>query len=233
MITIFTISYNEEFRIQFMLDHYRKRFNDCKIVLYDNMSTDNTVDIALKNNIEVIPFNTNDSFSDNVNVNIKNTSWKYAKTDWILTCDLDELIEVCDKDLIYEESVGTTIFSFDGYNMINMEDNYDIQSMKYGERCPPYDKSYLFNKKYVNEMNYTVGCHTSNPKGIIKYSKKRYLAYHYNFVNLTMAIDKYKQNSKRLSKENLDNGWGFHYKNSVKQITEEFYKIRKNAIKVR
>ena len=42
MITIYTFTYNEELLIKFMIDHYKLRFPNCKIIVYDNESTDNT-----------------------------------------------------------------------------------------------------------------------------------------------------------------------------------------------
>ena len=52
-ITIYTLAYNEALIIQFIIDFYRKRFPDCHIVVYDNKSTDNTVEIAKNNNCEI------------------------------------------------------------------------------------------------------------------------------------------------------------------------------------
>jgi hypothetical protein len=80
MITIYTIAYNEEIFIQFMIDHYRSRFPNCHIVVYDNESTDNTVAIAKANNCEVITYCTNNQIQDRKYLEIKNNCWKKSKT---------------------------------------------------------------------------------------------------------------------------------------------------------
>ena len=49
MITIFTIAYNESVLMKFMIDHYRSKFPNCRIVVYDNMSTDGCDKIASYN----------------------------------------------------------------------------------------------------------------------------------------------------------------------------------------
>ena len=36
MITIYTITYNEEFIIPYFIKWYRDIFVDCKIIIYDN-----------------------------------------------------------------------------------------------------------------------------------------------------------------------------------------------------
>jgi glycosyltransferase involved in cell wall biosynthesis len=233
MITVYTVAYNEDAFIQFMIDHYRSRFPGCEIVVHDNESTDATVEIAMDNGAEVRSFNTNNQFSDSKHLEIKNNCWKDgAKTDWVLICDSDELLDINQSQLLEEENLGISIIRSEGYNMINMEDNIDIKGIKYGARAPQYDKSYLFNKKFISEINYSPGCHSCNPIGNVKYSDKAYLAYHYNFINLELSIAKYKHYATRLSAENLQKGWGFHYLMKAEQIKDEFMDIRSKAIKL-
>lgn len=232
MLTLYTVAYNEDMFIQFMIDHYREKFPNCNIVVYDNMSTDNTVYIAKKNGAQVIQYDTNNQINDSKYLEIKNNCWKNATTDWVIICDADELLNINQEQLLEEESRGNTIISTEGYNMVNMEDNYDLYNIKYGARATQYDKSYLFNKKYIKEINYEVGCHKSNPIGTVKLSDNKYPAYHYNFVNIDLCIEKYKAYGKRLSYENLKYGWGNHYLNSEEKIRSEFNEIRSKAIKL-
>ena len=44
-ITVYTIAYNEELMIPHFIAHYRKQFPNCKIVVFDNESTDNTIKV--------------------------------------------------------------------------------------------------------------------------------------------------------------------------------------------
>ena len=45
-ITIHTVAYNEEKIVKYFIEHYRNRFPNCIIKIWDNFSKDNTVDIA-------------------------------------------------------------------------------------------------------------------------------------------------------------------------------------------
>ena len=231
-ITVYGIAYNEEFQLPHFINFYRSRFKNCNIVIYDNYSTDNTVNIARDNDCEVVFFNTNNKLSDSAYLNIKNNCWKNAKTDWVCVVDIDECTEVNDLDLEKENYYGNTILKFQGYNMVNLNDDLDINSIKHGVRDQNFDKSFIFNKKYVSNINYHPGCHTNNPDGILNYSKIQYKAYHFNFINLQMSLQKYKVYADRLSEENKKNGWGFHYLNNEKKIMEEFEFLRLNAIPV-
>ena len=232
MITIYTISFNEEVFIQFMIDHYRSRFPNCHIVVYDNESTDNTVAIAKANNCEIISYSTNNQIQDSKYLEIKNNCWKNALTDWVLVCDMDELLNINENDLKNEEAQGTTIIKSKAYNMVNMEDNYDLANIKYGARCEPYDKFYLFNKRLIKQINYEPGCHVSAPVGTIKHSLTDYLLYHYKCINPDFQIARYKLYAQRLSAENVKNSWGNHYIQTDAQIRDSFYLARTYVTKI-
>ena len=233
MITVYTVAYNEEMFIQFMIDHYRERFPDCKIVIYDNMSTDLTSAIALKNKCEVIQYNTNNQFDDNQQLVVKNNCWKDASTDWVLVCDMDELLDINQTYLMYESRNNSTIISSQGYHMINDSDIMDLKSIKNGYRAEAHDKNYLFNKKFVQEINYEAGAHKSNPIGNIKFSENKYLAYHYHHLGENYTINRYKTNASRLSDNNIRNKWGFHYSFSEEKIKQDYVFYRQNAIQLR
>lgn len=232
MITIYTLSYNEELLIQFMIDHYRTRFPDCHIVVYDNMSSDNTVAIAKANQCEVITYNTNNQIQDSRYVDIKNNCWKHALTDWVLVCDMDELLDIHQRDLKKEQDTGVTLVRSEGYNMVNMEDNLDIAGIKYGARTTGYDKLCLFNKKFVAEINYEPGCHKCNPVGTLSFSPHSYKLYHYIFLNENITIEKYKIYGARLSPENRRHRWSHHYLYTPEQIRDKYARTRNKAIKL-
>lgn len=234
MITIYTVTYNESLLLQFMINHYRERFPDCRIVIYDNMSTDDTVKIALANDCEVTSFDTNNEFQDRRHMEIKNNCWKKAKTDWVLMCDLDELVDINQAQLAKEENLGASMIRSETYDMINMKDgNLDIKGMKYGVKSPIPSKLFLFNKKFIKEINYGPGCHICNPIGAISYSKKVYRMYHYASINSDITIAKFKIYRKRLSQENIKNGWGTQYFMTPEEIRQEYEDERKKAVKVR
>jgi glycosyltransferase involved in cell wall biosynthesis len=233
MLTIFTLTHNESLLMQFMIDHYRSRFPGCYIVIYDNNSSDNTVEIAINNGCEVRTYNTNNKLDDGLHVQIKNTCWKNAITDWVLVQDLDELLDINEQSLKYEESLGSTIINSECWHMINMEDNYNIHNIKYGyyDTAFNYNKLLLFNKKYIKDMNYTPGCHSCFPKGNIVYSKQ-YKLYHYKYINADLEVIKCQRTAQRLSDANKRNNWGYQCLRSEEEIRIDFQNKRNLAKKV-
>ena len=117
--------------------------------------------------------------------------------------------------------------------MINMEDNLDLTGIRHGIRAPAYDKASLFNKKFISEINYTIGCHGCNPMGTILYSKKAYKLYHYMLINERLTVEEFRTYASRLSPENRQHGWGNHYLLSPEEIHDVYAENRRLAIKVR
>ncbi len=232
-LTVHTLAYNEEAIIQFFIDHWRDRFPGCHIVIYDNNSTDQTVKIAKQNNCEIRRYNPHNNLNDGLHADIKSHCWKNAQTDWVVVCDCDELLDITAEELAYEESLGTTIFKPEAWTIVNKEDNYDFDNMKYGIRDGGYDKKILFNKKYINEINYTVGCHDANPVGTIKYSSKLYILHHFRDINLNRTIERARATFARLSPENKRNGWGvWQCSRSAGALRADYARLRGIMIEV-
>lgn len=228
MVTIYTITYNEELMIEFFINHYRKRFPGCEIVVIDNYSTDKTVEIAKKNNCKIEYFDSNNQISEKKYLEIKNHCWKNSKTDWVIVCDCDELANIDENILKNEALSNTTIVNFEGYDMVNLNDNdiIDLHNIKNGIRAKLYDKNILFNKKKITEINYSPGCHNCNPSGEIKYSKESYKLFHFKYISENYLINRYRLFNSRLSEENKKNKWGTHYNKQEQEIKKIFNDLK-------
>ena len=232
MITIYTLCYNEELMLPYFIAHYRAMFPGCRIVVYDNESTDKTAAIALANNCEVVSYSTKNKLSDSTYLEIKNNCWKNAKTDWVLVADCDELCCITENMLRSEAGFGATVILFNGYNMVNMQDDMNIIGISHGVRAPSYDKKYCFNKKHIPEIKYDMGCHTAQPIGVVNVSAGSYVCMHYKYINPDYMIKRHALFASRLSDENRLKGYGGHYLNTALQIRNEFREARKQAIKI-
>jgi len=236
-ITIHTVTYNEELLMQLMIDHYRSRFPDCHIVVYDNQSTDNTVAIAKANNCEIRHYDSGGQVNDQMLWETKNNCWKNAKTDWVLVCDLDEMLDITEQQLIAEDAQGVTKIKCECYHMVNMEDNLNVRNIKYGLRDPRdtvYDKDLLFNKKYVDINYINNDCHFTNSiaKGKPIKNSKPYKMLHYKYVNPDIFVSKQQTSAKRLSHINKINGWGSQCLRDEGSFRAEFQSVRDRATKV-
>jgi glycosyltransferase involved in cell wall biosynthesis len=219
MITIIVITYNEEFILPHFIKWYRDRFPNCKIVVYDNESTDGTKNICLSTpNLTYIPYYTGNKLSDSTYLKIKNNAWKHAQTDWVIVCDADEFLDITPKDL----NTNQTLFKAIGYNMFNLDNLEDITQVQYGLEAVQYDKILCFNKRYISEINYGAGCHQADPKGDVVLANYNPPLYHMKFMGVDMLVERYKTYASRLSDENKQMRWGYHYEQEEWRIREEF-----------
>lgn len=230
-MTIITIAYNEEVMLPYFIAHYRKNFPNCKIIVYDNFSTDNTVKIAQQHACDVIQYDTGGKLSDATYLHIKNEMWKMCEG-WVIVCDVDELCDITSEDLFREIQSGTSIIRFEGYNMVNLYDNLKVEDITHGVRAPSYDKSYCFNADLITAINYNAGAHTCEPKGHIKNSENIYRCLHYKYVNIDYMIARHKAYGERLSDDNLKKNWGTHYLQSAEKIRNEFIFARKQSKRI-
>jgi hypothetical protein len=235
-MTIYGLAYNESFMLPFFVAHYRKNFPGCRIVIYNNMSDDGTKEIALSLDCEVIDYDTDGKLSDAKYLEIKNNCWKGIEADengdrWVMIVDIDEFCEINERDL-KNETGFSTIVNFEGWNLVAMDTTLDITTIKHGVRAPSYDKNYLFNATYINEINYLPGCHRSNPQGTILRLGNTHRALHYKYINIDYMIARHAHYASRMSEENIRKGWAVHYHYPPEQIREEFEAARKNAIKI-
>lgn len=220
------MAFNEEMILPFMINHYRNRFNNCRIVLRDNCSTDRTAQIAKDNNCEIIHYDTKGLHDDFELQQLKNNCWKDAQTDWVLIIDPDELLDINEQQLKEEEALGTTLIKPTGYEMINMEDNYDLSSIKYGLNWPEYGKTCLLNKKYIKEINYNCGAHVSKPMGHVQLNTNSYNLYHYKWINPDYIVDRFAATAFRMSESNKKYKMGWENLEPAEKIKQEFQSRR-------
>ena len=201
-VNIFIPCHNEQVLLPLTINHYKKMFSDCNITIYDNYSTDKSVEIAKSMGCNIVNWNTNNELNDFITQNMKNNCWKNVKEGWILMPDMDEWICITEDELLEEEQKGTTIISTKGYNMFGNSktetlEDINLDSLKNGYYWDLYDKHICFKIPDVKEINYGIGNHNIEPIGNIVFSKKYYILKHFELVGLPFykkkKIDRYNR----------------------------------------
>lgn len=86
-INVFLTCYNESVLLPHVINHYKKYLPSCKITIYDNESTDNSVEISKSLNCNVISFSSNNIFNEDLLIKIRNNCWKEIKNGWVIMAD--------------------------------------------------------------------------------------------------------------------------------------------------
>jgi FkbM family methyltransferase len=225
-INVFLVCYNEAVLLPNTVKHYRSLLPSCSITIYDNESTDNSVELAKSLGCTVINWDTGNRIDDHKLRDLKNTCWKSITDGWIIMADMDEWLCVSESDLQDEFNNGTTILNVRGVNMIGESkltdlSDIDLFSLEKLKHFQNESKKLCFLRESINDIEYTNGAHWCFPKGTIKYSLKTYINKHMHFLGLNFLIDKYTKcyhRSHEMRKENM----AIHYTDNVERITSAY-----------
>ncbi len=238
---LYTICWNEEIRLPYFIRHY-KQFVD-KIIIYDNGSTDKTLDIirSFPDLIELRTYDTGGEIRNDVYLKIKNNCWKESRgiADFVIVCDMDELLYY-DKDihkyLQYLKENNFTLIEPAGYRMIGdfipTTEKMIYDEIKFGIKDEQYNKLCMFNPNEIQEINYEPGCHIAHPIGNIKVEKFNFKLLHFKWLSLEYVIQRNKQYRKRHSKIDKKHDWGIHHKFSKRILKKTYYHTKEVSIQV-
>ena len=234
-INVFLLCFNESSLLLHVINHYKKYLPSCKITIYDNESTDNSVELAKSYGCNVVSWNSNNIFDEYMQVNLRNNIWKNIKLGWIIMADMDEFLCVTEEELIKEMSLGTTMLKIKGYDMIGESDTLDLSDIDLQDIKKYVDNNYesknlCFLRDKIINMNYGIGSHTCNPTSNDKiiYSSYVYKNKHMNMLGLKYLTNKITKRYER-SEEFRKLGMFFHYTNDLDKIKNNYINAINNC----
>lgn len=221
-ITLYFIGWNDSFYLPFINKHYGHFCQ--RIVYYDNYSTDGSQDLAKSLGFEVRTFGTIGSLNDHDYINVKNNCWKEERdtADYVIVCDADEF-------LVIDRLKGTSLL-VKGYNMISEHlPKNDIFEINTGSESESYSKEVIFSPKYIEEINFTHGCHKNNKVGTILNTGCARLFHFRQIGGVQRLIDRHLIYKARMSSFNLKYNMGHHYLHQEQSKREEWNLLTKSA----
>ena len=230
-ITIYTTAYNEEKMLPFFLDHYSQFAS--KIVIYDNESTDDTVQIAKDHPLvsDIHTIKTGGCVDDSMYIDLKSWCWKDDDSDYVMLVDVDELI-YHDNVVNYLKETKYSAYLPVGYNMISEDfPNLDISitdQIKDGVFDHMYNKPVIFNPNIIKDVEYRLGSHKAtfyDADGIVTPIQSELKMLHYKNVGFDYRLNRHKLFSKRMSDFNQKTSSGIHYTWDTKTQKDEFNDI--------
>ena len=232
-INIFLLCYNEGYLLPHTINHYKKYLPSCKITIYDNESSDNSVEIAKSLGCEVISWSSNNIHNEYIQIDLRNNIWKTVKNGWIIMADMDEFICVTEIELLEEMNNGTTILHIEGRDMIGESDTLDLTDINLQEIKKYIDhsgesKNLCFLREKITEMNYGPGSHFCDPNGEIKYSLNKYINKHMSILGLNFIINKNIKRYER-NEEMRKIGWNGHYTDNSESIKISYINLLTNC----
>jgi hypothetical protein len=224
---IFLLCFNEECIIRQTITHYKTRFPNAIITIIDNNSTDNSVKIAQEEGCDIFSFESENIMNEFIMRDIRNKHWKSVKNGWVIICDMDEWLNVCESELLEEDNKGTTVLTTVGYNMVGKSysekvEDIDLNSLEDGFYDKNFCKNACFKRPAIIEMNYNTGCHECKPKGIVKYSEKKYILKHMDRLGIPYLVRKMKARYARSKWFSEKFGLNGHYTDNMQKVYDNF-----------
>lgn len=236
-IDVFTTCYNEEIILPYFIKHYKQFARN--IIVFDNMSDDNSFNIMKNSDVTIIQFDTKNQFEEAALINLRNNCWKQSDADWVIIVDMDEfvyhpnIVEILKKSeatLIHPkayEMMSETIPTTSGqiYDEINMGYSTDeFTSLNvYPHWKSNYSKGCVFKPSDIAEINFGPGSHECSPVGNVKVDKNTGLKLlHYKYINRDVLIKKYEHYKIRQSQNMIKNGWGNYQSWDAVEINKQY-----------
>lgn len=209
-LRVYLIAWNYEKFIHETINWYNKV--DCNITVYDNMSTDRTVEICKDLGCEVISFNTGGKMDEKTLMNIRELCWLNPAHEepWVVVCDEDEWVDVSENIFEADWNVNKCV----GYEMFG-QDGDTQEQLTYGVESAGYCKMALFNKTQIERMNFGAGSHQANPvakEGFqVKFNPNPVALYHTKWRGWETGLNRQQTIAPRRSDGDKQRGWNFHY----------------------
>lgn len=237
-VYIYLLCYNEESIISQTIEHYKRCFPSAVIIIYDNNSTDHSVEIAKSYGCQIETFESKDTQNVFILTKLKNECWKKIhQHGWVIVADMDEWLYVTQTDLDEMEKMNITMVKTQGYQMIGESVKDDLTDIQLASitKCVPHDnlsKYVCFYRSKIKEINYEPGAHRCNPVGIINYSKKVYPLKHYKYLGLPYLLRRIPLQYQRTLhiRQLYNNKFSNHYTDSTIIITEKYNKLLSSVL---
>ena len=225
-INIFLLCFNESILLPHTINHYKTYLPNSVITIYDNESTDNSVEIAKSVGCKIISWASGNIIDDYKYIDIKNNCWKNIKNGWIIVADMDEWLCVTEDQLKNELLNETTILNVYGVEMVGESltvdlSDIDLQTITKYIDYPTESKNLCFLREKIIDMNYGMGAHICHPEGLIIYSFIFYINKHMSNLGIPFITDKMKKRYER-SKLMQSKGVAIHYTNDDNK-TKSYY----------
>ena len=222
-----TLAYNEAKMVPYVMA-YHERLGFDKLIVYDNESTDNTVELLKQYPfVEVRTFSTGNRMDDETHSRLKsNTIMEFAGEEnaWVYVGDFDEVLYYDGnfKEFIASmDASGCTYYNGQLINLVRREfPETDKLAHETAEIFNYFgdggNKTTLIKADGLNGINHTPGAHIAtvshrlDSKSINSVSSDL-KAFHLKFIDYYSAINKMKNAVLRFSDRNKRCGYGSHY----------------------
>ena len=222
-IDCYTICWNEEEFLPYFLRHYR---TFCRsITVFDNQSTDRSRNLCRDAGASVVEWDTGNQQDNNLMCDIKNTCWKSSDADYVVVCDVDEI--VCGLDRLLPSP--NAVLRCRGWQMVGQGEPPELTRLALPDEL--YSKCAVFDP-HVQALKYSCGCHDCTPAGHKGTIDSRLDLLHYSMRSEDNMVSRWKRYAARASAADRAAGWGAQYYLPEAEQRARYREARENAVQL-
>lgn len=251
----YTLCYNEEFIIPWIIQYWEKLISDgidLHVYVYDNNSTDKSVEMLSQYDWITINYFTTSGQDDIIQAQIKNSVWynSKGKADFVVVSDFDEIIWSNDLITVLNDMkkdgynvLGTPWYAFCGDKIPKFSNKKYLhqlvkkgykQTINHQKDMQEFGKFMLFDPNLIESMNYSVGCHISNPTPYMKlYETDKVVEFHINKgLSEDYFVNRRKTMNDNLSETNKKFHMCYEYGFPEEKSREEYRRCQMDSVDI-
>ena len=228
-----------------MIPYYFRHYGPIgtRFYIYDDNSNDKSLEMLSGDpRVSIKRFTKSSDSYIASSLQLYNKFWKQSrgKADWVIICSMDEHIyhpNLCNF-LLKCKNDGITILKAEGYQMIS--DKFPLTNKRLcdiitrGISWSQMNKTAIFNPNEIEEINYTIGRHSAEPSGNVKYPEKENIKLlHFKYLGLDYLIERSAELRTGLKEIDIEKGWGHRYLWKKEKIREDFIKINEASTEIK
>lgn len=218
--------------LPFLFRHYDNLVQ--RYVVYDDGSTDNSLDILRSNtkvDLRPMPEHSDPQSRIASNLALLDHCWKESRgvADWVIVTDVDELLFHPDiaRYLGRCKRHGVTIIPALGYEMMSDEfppqDVSICHAVTMGAPCFMSSKMNIFSPNEIVKTNFAPGRHCAVPEGVVLAPPRdELLLFHYKYLDFERIRRRHQQYLTRQKSKDFAMGWGIQYGWSEEELRQKW-----------
>lgn len=229
-IDVHAICWNEARLLPLFLQHYASFAS--RIFVWDNFSDDGSRQlIEACPNAVLMSYDSGGEYSERILQRLKNNCWKWSTADWVIVCDVDELVYHPHLLQYLEEQSDADVLKCVGFNLVGPE-SMSLQPLAQWKASfsDAYCKSVVFRPE-IREIGFSIGSHRARATSPVRRSDLRLFHMHYS-GSVESLQKRHAAIGQRQSSHDVQAGLGNQFRLTDDQLQTRYRNLHRSSLEL-